>query len=377
MNFSFHKKQLAEWIFWFAFVCEIMVFAVKKFDIKLPYESMILRLLCLIFCIKILLTDYTKKEWGFMIVCGVIGVLAYFASGRGIDVFFRASMMIFASKNISREKALKFLFYTLAITYGWTILQSLIGLEPLYTTENFGRGGIETRYVFGFSHANTLHFSLWSLMVLFIYLYHEKLRPWHYGILTAFALVLTYLTRSRTGGALMLLTLAMYFCYYHSTYIKQHKKLFFYIGGFTLLAALAFSAFVIIWGPDPILRLDSFLTGRIAKAYHGVRHANPPLVLSLFSQQGNVPYIDMGFVRLLYSFGIIPTLFYIAAHLSILIDDYQNDHYKSTIFLIGLIILTVIEAQQVNCDIAYNFTLIMLFDRWYRIFQKGAVPSAD
>ena len=361
MNVALKKESVAKGIFWFAFISEILVFAIKKFDLVLPYESLILRGLCLLFCIKILLTHYSKRQWVLIILCGLLGVFGYFASDRGIDLFFRASMMVWAAKDISREKALKILFYILCITYGWNIVQSLLGIRPLFIVDDFGRGMTETRYVFGFSHANTLHFSMWSLMTLFIYLYHEKFRPWHYAIFTAFAVALTYLTRSRTGGLMMLLTLAMFFCFYHVPFITHYKKLIFSVGMAILLFCLLLSAFVVIYGPDPILWLDFLLTGRIAKAYHGIIHVDPPFELSLFSTQGRTLYIDMGFIRLIYSYGVIPAFFYLAAILLILWDDYRNVNYTNFTFWIGIILLTLIEPQQVNCDIVYNFILIMLF----------------
>lgn len=370
MNFVSNKESIAKGIFWFAFISEILVFAIKKFDIVLPYESLILRGLCFLFCVKILLTHYSKKERALLILCGLLGVFGYFDSGRGIDLFFRASMMVWAAKDISREKALKILFYILCITYGWNIVQSLLGTKPMLIVDDFGRGMMETRYVFGFSHANTLHFSMWSVLTLLIYLYHEKLRPRHYGIFAAFAVILTYLTRSRTGGLLMFLTLTMFFCFYYVPFITRYKKLIFAAGLAVLIFCLALSAFVIVYGPDPILWLNSLLTGRIAKAYHGIIHVDPPFTLSLFSTQGRTLYIDMGFIRLIYSYGVIPALFYLAAILFILWDDYKNANYTNFTFLAGLILLTLIEAQQVNCDIVYNFTLVMLFGR----LEKASLP---
>lgn len=360
---SFKKESIAKGIFWFAFISEILVFAVKKFDLVLPYESTILRGLCLLFCIKILLTRYSKQEWLMIIVCGLLGVIGYFASGRGIDLFFRASMMVWAAKDISREKAFKVLLSILTITYGWNILQSLLGMKPMFVIDDFGRGITEKRYVFGFSHANTLHFSLWSLMTLFIYLYHKKMRPWHYAVLAGLAFALTCLTRSRTGGALTFLTLGLFFCFYYIPSVTRHKKLIFLAVSGILIFCLALSAFTVIYGPDPILWLNSLMTGRIALAYHGIIHVNPPFTLTLFSTQGRTLYIDMGFIRLIYSYGVIPALFYLAAILFLLWDDYRTENYTNLTFLTGLILLTLIEAQQVNCDIVYNFTLIMLFGR--------------
>ncbi len=379
MNIAKYREPLARGFFWFAFVCELLVFALKRFDLVLPRESLLLRLFCLLFCAKIVLTHYTKKEWGLIVLCGLLGVAGYFLSDRGIDLFFRASMMVLAAKDISYKKAFQVLLAVLSVTYGWVILQSLIGLKPMYTIDNFGRGMTEIRYVFGFSHANTLHFAMWSLMMLALSLWHTKLRPWHYIPLAVFAFGLTWLTRSRTSGIIMILSIILFFFFDHIAWTKRYKKIIFAMVFCGFLLCLAFSAFVVLWGPDPILWLDTLLTGRVAKAYHGVVHSDPPFQLSLFSTQGNTLYIDMGFIRLLYSYGIVPTLFYLAAIVLLFWRSYQNDDYSCLTFLTGLILLTLIEAQQINCDIVYNFTLVMLFGRLTSnsLPQPSAHPSCD
>lgn len=370
---KFTKEKAAEAIFWFAFISEILLFALKKFDVTYPNQSLLLRGICGIFCIKILLTRYTKKEWGIIILCSLLGIAAYFLSGRGIDILFRAVVMIAASKNISRDKAFKILFYILLALYSVIMLQGLLGQRLLVDIRDYGRGKVEARYTVGFSHANIFHFSMWSLMMLFIYLYHTRLRMWHYTVFIVLNFLISYLTRSRTSLALTMLSIAAYMLLQY-TPVWKFKKWLCIAGAAVLLFCLLLSAAAAAYGADgPILSvLDSLLTGRISLAHEAAGAS----FLSLFSEQGNDLLIDMGFVRLFFAYGVVPSLLYIGAVLFLIFDDYRTDNPVNFIFLTMLVLFTLVEAQQVNCDIVYSFTLIMLFNRWQRIFDGSTSAPA-
>lgn len=357
-----HKKTIGNVLFWTAFTAEVIFFALKKFDISLPYQSLILRGICGLFCLKILLTDYTKKEWSAILLCGALGVIAYFASGRGIDILFRAVAMAAASKGVSRKRAFQILFYTLLITDLWTIAQGFLGNKMLVDVRDYGRGAVEKRYTFGFSHANTFHFAMWSLMTLFIYLYHSKLKAWHYAVFAALGVFITWATRSRTGGGLMFFTLALFLLFTYYKPLLSHKKLLFSGGLLLFLVCVGLSVITIVNGTQGAVmgRLNALLTGRIQWAYNAVQES----FFSLFSQQGNELFIDMGYVRLIYSYGLIPAVLFLAAVVYLLWDSVHTGDFLTYVFVLSLILFTTIEAQQVNCDITYNYMLLLLFDRF-------------
>lgn len=369
------KEKIAEAIFWFAFISEILLFALKKFNVTYPNQTLLLRGICFIFCIKILLTRYTRKEWGLIIICSLLGIAAYFLSGRGIDILFRAVVMIAASKNISREKAFKILFFILLVLYSVIMLQGIFGQRLLVDIRDYGRGKVEARYTIGFSHANIFHFSMWSLMMLFIYLYYTRLRLWHYTIFIVLNFFIAYLTRSRTSLALAMFSIAAYMLLRY-TNIWNFKKWLCIAGAAALMFCLLLSAATAAYGAQsPVMAaLDSLLTGRISLAHQAAGES----FLSLFSRQGNDLLIDMGFVRLFYAYGIVPSIMYIGSILFLILDDWRTDNPVNFIFLIMLVLFTLVEAQQVNCDIVYSFTFIMLFDRWQRIFDNsGPIQPAQ
>lgn len=354
-----HKNTICNVLFWTAFTAEVLFFALKKFDISLPYQSLILRGICGLFCLKILLTDYTKKEWAAIILCGILGVAAYFASGRGIDILFRAVAMVAASKGISRRRAFQILFYALLITDLWTVGQGLLGNKMLVDVRDYGRGAVETRYTFGFSHANTFHFAMWSLMTLLIYLYHNRLKAWHYAIFAVLGVFITWATRSRTGGGLMFFTLALFLLFTYYKPLVSYKKLLFTGGMLLLFVCAGLSVITIVNGTEGAVmgKLNELLTGRIQWAYNAVQES----FFSLFSQQGNELLIDMGYVRLIYSYGLIPAVLFIAAVVYLLWHSTYTGDFLTYVFVLSLILFTTIEAQQVNCDITYNYTLLLLF----------------
>ena len=349
-------------LFLIAFISEITLFSLKKFGITLPHESLLLRVFCILFCLKIIMTRYTRAEWISILFCGILGVIAYFSSERGIDTLFRAAAMIAASKNISRRSSFKILFFSFVLVDVWTILQGFLGNQMLVDIRNYGRGTLEARYCFGFSHANIFHFSMWSLITIFLYLYHEKLKLPHYVALIAFNFVITFFTRSRTGFFLLLFTLILFAIFYTTNCALILSRYLFGAGLFILSLCLLLSFITILFGTDfPLMgTINSLLTNRVQWAHEAVTSS----FLSLFSIQGNELLIDMGFVRLIYSFGVVPAAIYIIATVLLLWESTENKDYAAFIFLLTSIIYTTFEAQQINSDIAFNYTLLLLFGKW-------------
>ena len=161
-----------ELIFWIAVFLELAIYTLKKYDVVFEHQTWMLRgITVLLFC-KILLTEYTKQEWALIAAMTVLGVIAYFVSGRGIDTLLRASVLILASKGISGKRVFLAVWTSVLIVFlGWGI-QSFMGLRPLYLVQQFGRGENELRFCFGYSHPNTFHYAAWMLVSVGIYLWH-------------------------------------------------------------------------------------------------------------------------------------------------------------------------------------------------------------
>lgn len=351
-----------ELIFWIAVFLELAIYTLKKYDVVFEHQTWMLRgITVLLFC-KILLTEYTKQEWALIAAMTVLGVIAYFVSGRGIDTLLRASVLILASKGISGKRVFLAVWTSVLIVFlGWGI-QSFMGLRPLYLVQQFGRGENELRFCFGYSHPNTFHYAAWMLVSVGIYLWHEKMKHYHYVLLLIFTIVITVLTHSRTGGVLMFATVILFWIVSKT---KKSYRMPYILSAGVVMLLLVGSAIPIIFGyKDNIFRyINILLNNRLEMARAAVRF-DRILYTSLFSNPANEIQIDMGFVRIVYTFGIVPTILFVGCIFYLLFHAYKTKNLWNLVFLMMTVCYTALEAVQVNSGILYNFVILLMLGNW-------------
>ena len=357
-----YLQKYSELIFWIAVFFELAIYTLKKYDVVFEHQTWMLRgITVLLFC-KILLTEYTKREWALIAAMTVLGVVAYFVSGRGIDILLRVSVLILASKRISCKRVFLAVWTSVLIVFfGWGI-QSFMGLRPLYLVQQFGRGEDELRFCFGYSHPNTFHYAVWMLVSVGIYLWHEKMKHYHYVLLLVFTVAITVLTRSRTGGILMLATVILFWIVSKT---KKSYRMPYILSAGVVVLLLAGSAIPIIFGyKDNIFRyINILLNNRIEMARAAVRF-DRILYTSLFSNPANEIQIDMGFVRIVYTFGIVPTILFVGCIFYLLFHAYKTKNLWNLVFLMMTVCYTALEAVQVNSGILYNFVILLMLGNW-------------
>lgn len=357
-----YLQKYSELIFWIAVFLELAIYTLKKYDVVFEHQTWMLRgITVLLFC-KILLTEYTKQEWALIAGMTVLGVVAYFVSGRGIDTLLRASVLILASKGISGKRVFLAVWTSVLIVFlGWGI-QSFMGLRPLYLVQQFGRGENELRFCFGYSHPNTFHYAAWMLVSVGIYLWHEKMKHYHYVLLLIFTIVITVLTHSRTGGVLMFATVILFWIVSKT---KKSYRMPYILSAGVVMLSLVGSAIPIIFGyKDNIFRyINILLNNRLEMARAAVRF-DRILYTSLFSNPANEIQIDMGFVRIVYTFGIVPTILFVGCIFYLLFHAYKTKNLWNLVFLMMTVCYTALEAVQVNSGILYNFVILLMLGNW-------------
>lgn len=363
-------QKYGEWIFYAAVILELAIYTLKKYDIVFVHQTWILRgITALLFC-KILITEYTKQEYVLIGILSALGIAAYFISGRGIDVLFRASVLILASKGISCKRVFLAVWTSVMIVFaGWGI-QSFLGIRPLYMIQQFGRGEDELRYCFGYSHPNTFHYAVWMLVAIGIYLWHGKMKTYQYALLLVFAVIVTVLTRSRTGGILMIVTILLFYAADRMDKKEKKQKLPYACSAILTAGLMAGSAFPIIFGyKENFFRyINAMLNNRIEMARAAVKF-DRIIHMSLFSNPDNEIQVDMGFVRVAYTYGFIPTILFAGCIFYLIFHAYRTQNRWNLVLITMTVCYTALEAVQVNSGILYNFVIIMMIGTWaqYRV----------
>ena len=145
--------------FWIAIVTELIVVIIDKSAYINPYEGMIFRLTFLLFCLKVISTKYSRREWICIIAVGLIVSISYFVNTR--DEAVRAAVFVIACKDIDLKKILK---VVLAITLIGTLILCRNGnLWKSYSDCQFwkrtvsGRGRNEILFWDGASECVSVH----------------------------------------------------------------------------------------------------------------------------------------------------------------------------------------------------------------------------
>ena len=365
------RNKIGEYAFWIGFLFEIIYLVFRRLGYDLPFETYWLRAVTFCYCVKIVSTQHTRVEWGVIVSLGVIGFIGYYLSG--MDVFFRTAMFVTSSKGIERRKAVLALWITLLISDGLYILRGALGTGgPWVDIRDYGRGAIETRYCFGFSHPNGLHYSMFALMTLAIWLFRDKLTWKHYTAFFIGNTILFYLTRSRTGAIVAYFVIFACWAFQYCATIRESRWAYWlgYVAlafvGILTMVAVRFDRFEqsSIWA-----KVNNLMTGRLRLAYETVWDKLP----TLFSYKGaDYTYADMGLVNQVYTLGIVYSLFFAGAILWLLHLAGKRRDYIEYVFVVALVLYMGIEAIQTSSIYpSQSFVWLLMLNQWYLPIKKS------
>ena len=146
---------------------------------------------------------------------------------------------------------------------------------------------------------------------------------------------------------------------------KKSYRMPYILSAGVVVLLLAGSAIPIIFGyKDNIFRyINILLNNRIEMARAAVRF-DRILYTSLFSNPANEIQIDMGFVRIVYTFGIVPTILFVGCIFYLLFHAYKTKNLWNLVLLMMTVCYTTLEAVQVNSGILYNFVILLMLGNW-------------
>lgn len=375
------RELFGGYLFWFAFLFEVICMVFKRLDYDLPQENYWLCVLAVCYGIKILCTKYSQKEWMIIAAFGLLSVVAFGISRQ--ELIARVSLFILASKGIRKRSAIMIVYFSWLLSYVICIWQGCFGLVPFVITDDYGRGGIEKRYTFGFSHANMAHYSFWTAFSIACLLWDKLHRWWFYFAVATANVVLVYFTRSRTGFLITMLTI-MGALLVH--YLKQDVcKEFILRLGYLLLAGLLLICAIAIFDGENgkfavvMTPLNNLLNMRIWQA--GLLGQRASLYLfspctgvsdDFLTLNELVGMTDIGYIRTIYAYGVVYGILICLALLRILHLSIYSRYYYQGIFIMALMLYCFIESVQTDCIYTTQcLTWLLLLDCWYQPLERG------
>ncbi|MDO4284056.1 MAG: glycosyltransferase [Eubacteriales bacterium] len=410
-------------LFLIALWIEIAIVVIDKSDFLNPWEGQLFRITFLLFACRMIgawrlpagrtgtesgggqmgdgvsaLPPPTGREFLWLAAFLVLGVVSWRLSGR--NELLRMTVFVAACRTMPVRRVMRFALWGTAAGCALLALLSVTGVYGVLSlTQDFGRG-METRYALGLGHPNALHCMALMLTVFGMYLYEKRMTWPGYAGLFLGNLLLYRFTRSNTGFALTAAAIAAFALFYasdrragqanrsggpkqsaaekraapvRSTSERQEKHSggaftclrragMLYVAGEILVAAcILLSVLAAIFGYDvPVFaRLDGALNGRIASLWDSTFHDGTLSTWSLFSERRNDNFFDMGFVRLIYWYGVIPAAAMLGVLFALLRAVRRKRDAAALIMIVVYSVYTVVEAHLVSEYILRNYLLLL------------------
>ncbi len=368
-----NKEKIGNILFTIAILLEVLIMMTDYSAITLPLRGRVAQLAFVLFGCKILTTEYSKKQWIVIILLGILGCVSYFTCDE--EYVLRAIVMVLAAKDIDVKKTIQIV---LVGTLAGTVL--IIGLScvgllgKLVDVKDFGRGGVETRWKFGFSHANNIHDILWYVTALYVFIKGKSCNWKHYIGITVLNVGLFFFTVSRNG--LIATQLLIFACAFFHYFPKTQKRVWPY--GFGMLGLAACIVLTLLGGlycaacTEYLNTLDRVLTGRLEMVWEYA----PASSWKWFPEDRSLSYVDNGFASVLFSYGIIIGVAYWILMLYILYKFYKEENGIGLAILVTTIFVTFMESTFIfSVSLLCNPLYLLLFDGWFQLRKTDRFPN--
>ena len=168
-------KTVGTYSFQLAVIIEVILVILDKSEFLYPFEGWTFRITFLLCFIKFLCAECTS-EYTIRDNIGIAVLLIL-----GTNEILRIVLFLAACKGEDMIRCLKMVFWITLTGCVGIILLSITGIYGAAAlAQDFGRGGVETRYVLGMGHPNALQCMVWMITSLAMYLYHTKWKWFHY-----------------------------------------------------------------------------------------------------------------------------------------------------------------------------------------------------
>lgn len=348
-------------LFYLGLAAEILLVIWDKSSWTDPYMGQICRMTFLLFavCCACSVRKSTMAEDIVFAIGVLIGALSWRFGGR--NDLLRIVIFLRAAGTVSVPRAMKVTFVSSVLGCLGLVGLAFAGIQGhLYQTYDYGHG-VETRWDLGLGHPNSLHCMAAMLLIFGLYLFEKKMKLYLYVLLGVGNVLLYGLTRSNTAFAISMLALMLSLLLHYGKKLAAGNAVYF-LGELFLFGGLLFSVFCGIYRPSGhwlLEKLDHVLTGRISSLWTTTFHEGTLSTWKWFGQRLNVCYFDLGWLRVVYWYGVIPALVIIGLTFALLEHARKTRDKAAFLLLLCFGLYTVFEAHLVSAYIGRNYALFI------------------
>lgn len=348
-------------LFYLGLAAEILLVIWDKSSWTDPYMGQICRMTFLLFavCCACSVRKSTMAEDIVFAIGVLIGALSWRFGGR--NDLLRIVIFLRAAGTVSVPRAMKVTFISSVLGCLGLVGLAFAGIQGhLYQTYDYGHG-VETRWDLGLGHPNSLHCMAAMLLIFGLYLFEKTMKLYLYVLLGVGNVLLYGLTRSNTAFAISMLALMLSLLLHYGKKLAAGNAVYF-LGELFLFGGLLFSVFCGIYRPSGhwlLEKLDHVLTGRISSLWTTTFHEGTLSTWKWFGQRLNVCYFDLGWLRVVYWYGVIPALVIIGLTFALLEHARKTRDKAAFMLLLCFGLYTVFEAHLVSAYIGRNYALFI------------------
>lgn len=363
-KYIFSLTEICIYIFW-GFQMIMKGFAFDSSDTIFKIGIIIIIPIILV---KIINDKYTLRELILCLILLMIAILDYYYSKN--NTFMILALSIVAFRNIDKTILFRFSFFTRGCTYLLHLILCFIGILDIGY-----EAGERVRYTFGYTHANLAQGEIFAILAYYFLSKNGKIKK-RYSL---FMIVISYFvflfTNSRTGFLSTILLLVFYYLAQTKWFQFILKMFGRYI--FIFLTIICFFLSNYYYAIQWITGFGTF-SSRFQTAYFLERMYK----ITLFGQA--TTYVsDLGYVNLLYKYGIILFLLFIIGHTVLLYRFIKTERWHLVAYTLVLAIYFVMEGYQIS--ILYNSVWIyyteLLFNKRkenkYNLYRKNEIKTSD
>lgn len=348
-------------LFYLGLAAEILLVIWDKSSWTDPYMGQICRMTFLLFavCCACSVRKSTMAEDIVFAIGVLIGALSWRFGGR--NDLLRIVIFLRAAGTVSVPRAMKVTFVSSVLGCLGLVGLAFAGIQGhLYQTYDYGHG-VETRWDLGLGHPNSLHCMAAMLLIFGLYLFEKRMKLYLYVLLGVGNVLLYGLTRSNTAFAISMLALMLSLILHYGKKLAAGNAVYF-LGELFLFGGLLFSVFCGIYRPSGhwlLEKLDHVLTGRISSLWTTTFHEGTLSTWKWFGQRLNVCYFDLGWLRVVYWYGVIPAIVIIGLTFALLEYARKTRDKAAFMLLLCFVLYTVFEAHLVSAYIGRNYALFI------------------
>lgn len=318
--------------------------------------------------VKLLMTDYDRRQLLVSLALLLLGVIVYYRSGEKSALVFLVMMIGF--KGISFDRIMKLGLIVWSAAFGLMVLKSILGVgnEVVMAHHKFGLDIL--REGMGYSHPNVLHVSYAVLVVLILYVITDEKKRIRAYILTLIGNGVVFLySASYTGFMLVIFLMAFHIYFTYRKDMSVPEKILTQ-AVFPVCVLFALFAPLLVDPDTPLFSLLNKLLNRRFYASRLYLLENPVTLLGQKIYASHTYALDSSYVTLLIYGGLLLFVLVCAGYLYSIRQALKERNGKALSILLSFSIAGVIEPFLFNFSFK-NLSLLVVAGYLFSVCKGG------